>query len=130
MLIINNKNIDVLERYVNFDLFEGTIDGKKRKCNVLYITCVTNDFRLSIETMYDINWIKELKINDKKDISKYIMGLPYEDDKGWMYLESECNCTLNRINNNTYEIELNGTFEECSEKFNIKYKDTFEINNI
>ena len=120
----------MLERYVNFDLFEGTIDGKKRKCNVLYITCVTNDFRLSIETMYDINWIKELKINDKKDISKYIMGLPYEDDKGWMYLESECNCTLTRINNNTYEIELNGTFEECSEKFNIKYKDTFEINNI
>lgn len=127
MLIINNKNIDVLERYVNFDLFEGTIDGKKRKCNVLYITCVTNDFRLSIETMYDINWIKELKINDKKDISKYIMGLPYEDDKGWMYLESECNCTLTRINNNTYEIELNGTFEECNEKFNIKYKDIFEI---
>lgn len=127
MLIINNKNIDVLERYVNFDLFEGTIDGKKRKCNVLYITCVTNDFRLSIETMYDINWIKELKINDKKDISKYIMGLPYEDDKGWMYLENECNYTLNRINNNTYEIELNGTFEECSEKFNIKYKDIFEI---
>lgn len=127
MLIINNKNIDVLERYVNFDLFEGTIDGKKRKCNVLYITCVTNDFRLSIETMYDINWIKGLKINDKKDISKYIMGLPYEDDKGWMYLESECNCTLTRINNNSYEIELNGTFEECSEKFNIKYKDIFEI---
>lgn len=127
MLIINNKNIDVLEKYIAFDLFEGTIDGKKRKCNVLYITCVTNDFRLSIETMYDINWIKELKINDKKDISKYIMGLPYEDDKGWMYLESECNCTLNRINNNTYEIELNGTFEECDEKFNIKYKDIFEI---
>lgn len=130
MLIINNKNIDVLEKHIDFDLFEGTIDGKKRKCNVLYITCVTNDFRLSIETMYDINWIKELKINDKKDISKYIMGLPYEDDKGWMYLESECNCALTRINNNTYEIELDGTFEECNEKFNIKYKDTFEINNI
>lgn len=127
MLIINDKNIEVLEKYIAFDLFEGTIDGEKRKCNVLYITCVTNDFRLSIETMYDINWIKELKINDKKDISKYIMGLPYEDDKGWMYLESECNCTLNRINNNTYEIELNGTFEECDEKFNIKYKDIFEI---
>ena len=31
------------------------------------------------------------------------------------------------INNNTYEIELNGTFEECNEKFNIKYKDIFEI---
>ena len=37
MLIINNKNIDVLERYVNFDLFEGTIDGEKRKCKVLEI---------------------------------------------------------------------------------------------
>ena len=28
---------------------------------------------------------------------------------------------------NIDEIELNGTFEECSEKFNIKYKDIFEI---
>lgn len=127
MLIINNKNIDVLERYIDFDLFEGTIDGKKRKCNVLYVTCVTDNFKISIETMYDINWIKELKINDKKDISKYIMGLPYEDDKGWMYLGDECNCILTRINNNSYEIELNGTFEECNEKFNIKYKDVFEI---
>lgn len=127
MLIINNKNIDVLERYIDFDLFEGTIDGKKRKCNVLYVTCVTDNFKISIETAYNIEWVRKLKINDKKDISKYIMGLPYEDDKGWMYLGDECNCILTRINNNSYEIELNGTFEECNEKFNIKYKDVFEI---
>lgn len=127
MLIINNKNIDVLERYIDFDLFEGTIDGKKRKCNVLYVTCVTDNFKISIETMYDINWIKELKINDKKDISKYIIGLSYKDEKEWIYLTDECNCTLNKINNNLYEIELDGIVEEHNEKFNIKYKDVFEI---
>lgn len=127
MLIINNKNIDVLERYIDFDLFEGTIDGKKRKCNVLYVTCVTDNFKISIETAYNIEWVRKLKINDKKDISKYIMGLPYEDDKGWIYLTDECNCTLNKINNNLYEIELDGIVEEHNEKFNIKYKDVFEI---
>ena len=127
MLKINNRNIEILEKYIDFDPFEGTLNGEKIKCNALYITCVTNDFKISIETAYNIEWVRKLKINDKKDISKYIMGLPYEDDKGWMYLGDECNCILTRINNNSYEIELNGTFEECNEKFNIKYKDVFEI---
>ncbi|UKI58519.1 MAG: hypothetical protein L6V81_03750 [Clostridium sp.] len=54
--------------------------------------------------------LRNLKLMIKKIYQKYIMGLPYEDDKGWMYLESECNCTLNRINNNTYEIELKRNF--------------------
>lgn len=127
MLKINNRNIEILEKYIDFDPFEGTLNGEKIKCNALYITCVTNDFKISIETAYNIEWVRKFKINDKKDISKYIIGLSYKDEKEWIYLTDECNCTLNKINNNLYEIELDGIVEEHNEKFNIKYKDVFEI---
>ena len=87
----------------------------------------TSDFQLSIETVYDLEWIKGLKVNDKKDVSKYIIGLPYEDKKGWIYLSDKCNCIIIRINDNTFKFYLNGCFEECDEKFNIEYNDIFEI---
>lgn len=127
MLKINNKNIEILEKYIDFDPFKGTINEEKIKCNALYITCVTNDFKISIETAYNIECVRKLKINDKKDISKYIIGLSYKDEKECIYLTDECNCTLNKTNNNLYEIELDGIIEEHNEKFNIKYKDVFEI---
>ena len=127
MLMINNKKIDIIKKYIDFDSFEGVVDGNKRKCDVLYITLITNEFKLSIETDYDIEWIKCLKINDKKDISKYIVGLPYDDKNGWMYLTDKCNCTICRINNNQYEINLDGHFEECNDQLDIEYSDILDI---
>lgn len=127
MLKINDVEYKNIEKFIDFNHFEGTVDGKKRKGKVLYLTLKTNDFKLSIETVYDIEWIKELKINDKKDISKYIIGLPYEDRTGWMYLSDKCNCIINRTNDNSFEFSLNGYFEECDEEFNIEYDDIFEF---
>ena len=127
MLKIDSKNFEIIKRYIDYDNFEGNVDGKKRKCHVLYITLITNEFKLSIETVYDIEWIKGLKIDDKKDVSKYIVGLPYEDKNGWMYLTDKYNCTICRINNNHYEINLDGHFEECDEQLDIKYSDILYI---
>ena len=59
MLKFNSKNVEIIKRYIDYDNFEGVVDGKKRKCCVLYITLITNEFKLSVETDYDIEWIKE-----------------------------------------------------------------------
>ena len=61
-----------------------------------------SDFRLSIETVYFLEWIKELKINDKKDISKYIEWLYYDDRKECNYFSDKCNCIINRINDKSF----------------------------
>lgn len=127
MLIINNNEFKIIKKYIDFDSFEGVVDGKKRKGKVLYITLKSNEFCLSIETVYDIEWIKGLKTHDKKNISKYIVGIPYKDKNGWMYLTNECNCTICRIDNNHFEINLDGNFEECNEQLDIKYCDILEI---
>ena len=127
MLKINDIEYKNIEKFINFDPFEATVDGNKRKGTALYLTLKTNDFKLSIETVYDLEWIKDLKINDKKDVSKCIIGLPYEDKNGWMYLSDKCNSTIIRINDNSFKFYLNGCFEECDEEFNIEYDDIFEI---
>lgn len=127
MLKINSENVQIMKRYIDYDRFEGVVDGKKKKCFVLYLTLITSEFKLSIETNYDIEWIKSLKIDDKKDISKYIIGLPYEDKNGWMYLTNKCSCTICRIKDNQYQINLDGHFEECGEQLDIEYLDILDI---
>ena len=127
MLNVNQTEYDLKNKYINFDSFEAPVDGKKREGNALYITLITDDFKLSIETVYDVEWINELKVDDKKDISKYVVDLPYEDEKGWICLTNECNCTLCKIDDQRYEINLSGHFEEGTEQFDIEYSDIFEI---
>ena len=135
MLKINNIEYKIIEKFIDFDPYEAIVDGIKRKGKALYITLMTDDFKLCIETVYDLEWLKELKASDKKDISKYIIGLPYEDKNGWIYLSDKCNCTINRINNNnnTFKFDFNGTFsdidEDYDETFNIEYCDVIEITN-
>ena len=118
-----------IEEFVDFPPFEWTVDGKKIKGNVLYITLKTSDFRLSIETVYFLEWINELKINDKKDISKYIEGLYYNYGKEWNYFSDKCNCLINKINDKSFEFSLNGYFNEYNDEFNIEYDDILKFNN-
>lgn len=130
MLSINGVKYEDLEKYIDFNPYETTSNGIKRKGKALYITIKTEEFILNIETTYDFEWIKGLKINDENDISKFIIGLPYEDKNGWMYLTNECSCTINRINDNFYNIKLTGSFDECDEQLNIEYNDVFEIKQL
>lgn len=58
MVIINNIEYKEFDKFVDFDPFEGIVDGKNRKGKVLYITLKGNNFKLSIETVYDIDWKK------------------------------------------------------------------------
>ena len=128
MLIINDRNYEEVEKFIDYDLFEGRVNNKKRKGRVLYITLKTNDFIIGIETVYDEKWIKELKINDKKDITKYLVGLPYDDKKEFkIYLLDKGICTINRIDDNSFEFSLNGVFKECDELLKIEYYHIFKI---
>lgn len=127
MLKINNIEYENIEKFIDFNSFEAVVDGIKRKDKALYITLKTDSFKLSIESAFDYEWIIDIKLNEEKDISKYIIGLSYEDKNGWMYLTNKCNCIINRIGEDTYKFCLNGNFEECNEIFNIEYDDTFKI---
>ena len=127
MLKINNVKYENITPEIDFTPYELVREGNLNKVNALYITCEEKTFQLDIETTYDIEEMRKLHKNESKDISKYILGLPYEDINGWMYLTNECHCTIQKISSKFYNIKLTGNFEECNEILNIEFDHIFEI---
>lgn len=127
MLKINNVKYGDIKTEIRFDPYEVVRAGNLNKGNALYITCEGKTFQLDIETTYDVEEMRKLHKNKSKDISKYILGLPYENIKGWMYLTDECQCTIQKISSKVYNIRLTGNFEECDETLNIEFDHNFEI---
>ena len=86
MIVINDKNFNNTLKRVSFGEYNVTENGKKRNGSALFISFKIDNIVLRLETVYDKKWLEELKINDKKDISKYISDITYEDEKGWISL--------------------------------------------
>lgn len=127
MLKINNVKYENITPEIDFTPYELVREGNLNKGNALYIICKEKTFQLDIETTYDIEEMRKLHKNESKDISKYILGLPYKDINGWMYLTNECHCTIQKISSKVYNIKLTGNFEECNEILNIEFDHIFEI---
>lgn len=127
MLKINNVKYGDIKTKIRFDSYEVVRAGNLNKVNALYITCEGKTFQLDIETTYDVEEMRKLHKNESKDISKYILGLPYEDINGWMYLTNECHCTIQKKSNSNYNIRLVGNLEECDQKLTIEFDHNFEI---
>ena len=129
MIIINNKNYDNFIKKISFGEYSVTQDGKKKSGSAFCISFKIDNIHLGIETTYDKKWLEELKINDKKDISKYISDISYEDEKGWNSLiTGNYNCLINRIKNNIFVLEFTCDTEECGEYYNILLNEEVEIN--
>ena len=129
MIIINNKNYDNFIKKISFGEYSVTLDGKKRSGSAFCISFKIDNILLGIETTKDKKWFEELKINDKKDISKYISDISYEDEKGWISLiTGNYNCLINRIKNNIFVLEFTCDTEECGEYYNILLNEEVEIN--
>ena len=128
MIKINDKNYDNAIKKVSFSEYSVTQDGKKRNGNAFCISFKINNTLLGFETTYDKKWLEELIINDKKDISKYISDISYEDEKGWISLiTGNYKCLINRIKNNIFLLEFTCDTEECGEYYNISLKEEVEI---
>lgn len=112
----NNNKIKVT--YGNYSI---TKDGKKRKGKSPFISFQCNNIYIGIETIYDKTWLDEIKINTKKDITKYISDITCEDEKGWLSLiiYSNYNCILNKIGDKLFNIELICSYDDTEEKIEI-----------
>ena len=128
MIIINKKKYDKALIKVSCGEYSVTQDGKNRKGIAPIIKIKLDDIVLVLETNCDNKWLEELKINDKKDISKYISDISYEDEKGWVSLiTGNYKCFINKVENNKYELEFNCEAEECNEYYKIILKEKVEM---
>ena len=129
MIIINDKNFDNALKKVSFGEYSVTQDGKKRNGSAPFISFKLDNIILGLETIYDKKWLQELKINDKKDISKYISDITYEDEKGWdSLIIGNYNCFITKTKNNVFAFEFSCEAEECDENYKILLNEEVEIN--
>lgn len=128
MIIINGKNFDNALKKVSFGEYNVTQDGKKRNGSAPFISFKLDSIILGLETIYDKKWLEDLKINDKKDISKYITDITYEDKEGWLSIViGNYDCFITRVRNNIFVFELKCESEECGEYYNILLNEEVEI---
>ena len=129
MKIINNKKYNNASKKVSFGEYSVTQNGKKRNGSAAYISFKIDNVLLGLETIYDKKWLKELKTSNKKDISKYISNITYEDEKGWVSLiTGNYNCFINKVKSNIFSLEFSCEAEECDEHYIILLNEEVEIN--
>ena len=129
MIIINGKNFDNALKKVSFGEYNVTQDGKKRNGSAPFISFKFDNVILGLETIYDKKWFEELKINDKKDISKYISDITYEDEKGWVSLiTGNYNCFVTKTKNNMFSLEFSCEAEGIGEHYKILLNEEVDIN--
>ena len=129
MITINNKIYENNKVKVTFGNYSVVQNGKKRNGKSPFISFECNGLYIGIELTYDEKWLIELKENDKKDITKFVSDIIYEDQKGFISLIlGKYACYLERINDCEYKIELICETEEGSEIFIININEIITIN--
>lgn len=124
MIKLNNTLYSKLSYKVSFGDYQVKQNGKKRTGKSPRITFMWDNFNLMLELIYDKKWIRELKINNKKDISKYVTDIIYDDGKGWISLiYGTYQCFLKRIDNELYLLDFYCNIIEYEEEFNIVLKE-------
>ena len=107
MIRYNDKVYNKSLYQISFGEYKVKQNVKERTGKSPRITFILDDFKLGLELVYDKKWIKELKINDKKDISKYVTDIIYNDSKGWISLiYGTYQCFLERIDNELYLLDF------------------------
>ena len=120
MLKLNNKKYSKVSYQVSFGEYKVKQNGKERTGKSPRITFMLEDFHLMLEFIYDKEWIKKIKINDKKEISSYLTDIMYSDSKGWLSLiYGKFRCYLERINDKDYFLDFYCNVIEDEEEFNI-----------
>lgn len=128
MITINKRNYQNPLIKVSFGEYNINYNGKKRKGEAIFLSFKLDNIYIGLETIYDKNWLKELNINDKKDISSFISDITYEDEKGWLSLiGGACKCFVNRIENNMFIFSFNCETEECGDYYTISVYEKVKI---
>ena len=120
MIKINRTKYNINDIKVTYGNYSVTQAGQERNGISPIIHFKGDDFFLWVETIYDKDWLSEMNLDTITDISKYISDIAYEDEKGWLSLSyGNYSCTLNKLENKLFNIELICKCEEAEEIYEI-----------
>ena len=83
---------------------------------------------IELEFVYSIDKFKALEINKKIDLYKYLVGVSYTDDNGWMPIyDDDLSIYITRINQEYFNIDFKINYDDSDELINIKINDDLKL---
>ena len=117
MIKINNKEYHDYEIKITWGNFDVCSNGKKNSGLAPFIEFnIENNIFLGLEFIFSREMFENTKLNITTNIDKYISDITYEDKDGWISLILEkYNCSITRMNENTFKIEFYVESKEIEE---------------
>lgn len=107
MITINNKCYKNIKIDIKWGNFSAVINGKKEEGIAPIIKFIMDDIIVELEFVYSKENFQKLEINKRMDFYKYLVGVAYEDDKGWLpIINNSVKIYLTRINENEFYIDF------------------------
>ena len=118
---LQDSTMDHKEWYVSLGFDPSTFDSVVRGF-------ILDNKMIELELAYSDNKFKELEINKKVDLYKYLVGVSYKDDNGWMPIyDDNLTIYLTRINKDYFNIDFKINYTDFDEKINIKMNDDLKL---
>ena len=98
MIVINNNEYKNIKKIVSYGDYEVIVKENIRTGVSPIIDFVGENFTLTIETVFDIQWIQNIEIGTKLDVTKDISNIIYNDGTNKKTLvNGNYSCILTKI---------------------------------
>ena len=117
MIKINNKEYNNYDIEITWGDFDVVSNGEKRKGSAPFIIFnIENNIFIGIETIISKDMWKNMNLNTKVNIERYISDITYKDEAGWIsIITGKYNCNILRISEKEFKIEFCVESEEIDE---------------
>lgn len=108
MITINNKIYNNYKTFIKWGDFSAIVNGKKEHGIAPVIKFILEDsIMIELEFAFSKEKFQNLEKNQRVDFSRYLVGVAYEDDNGWLPIINESVIVyLTRINEYEFKIDL------------------------
>lgn len=128
MITLNNKKYKDYIVEIEWGKFASNISGIKEEGTAPIIRFIINNKMIELEFVYSIDKFKALEINKKIDLYKYLVGVSYTDDNGWMPIyDDDLSIYITRINQEYFNIDFKINYDDSDELINIKINDDLKL---
>ena len=129
MIKLNNQEYKKYIVEIEWGKFSSNISGVKEEGLAPIIRFIINNkITIDLELIYSIDKFKNLEINKKIDLNKYLVDVSYEDNSGWMPVYNDSiSIYLTRLNENEFHIDFKLKYNDFGEKINIIINDNLKI---
>ena len=128
MVTINNKCYKNYKTYIKWGYFSAVVNGKKEEGLAPIIKFNVDNIIIELEFVLSKEKFQKLEIDKKFDCSRYLVGVAYVDDKGWIpIINDSVKIYITRINEKKFKIDFEIKCIELEDVININISSYLKI---